>query len=184
MWIKAQPYTFLRRREGFGHRYILPCHAVDALEGSVLWKCEYQSAVAIVNVVFTYSPVIDMGGFDKSQTIHAVYIWSKRSERVRDISASFPARDIIYVWLFFHYSPDPLVLVAWKCTKLTSVVFLGHKYYQENLLAIARLRGSTLKLLVFAKNDITSEYESWHRVQSIVQVSISILVADKYFLYP
>ncbi|XP_067207460.1 F-box only protein 33 isoform X2 [Linepithema humile] len=59
-------------------------------------------------------------------------------------------------------SPDPLVLVAWKCTKLTSMVFLGHKYYQENLLAIARLRGSTLKLLVFAKSNISSEYASWN----------------------
>ncbi|KYM95761.1 F-box only protein 33 [Cyphomyrmex costatus] len=55
------------------------------------------------------------------------------------------------------HSPDPLVLVAWKCNKLMKMVFLGHKYYQENLLAIARLRGNTLKLLVFAKNDITSE---------------------------
>lgn len=69
-------------------------------------------------------------------------------------------------------SPDPMVLVAWKCTKLTKMVFLGHKYYQENLLAIARLRGSTLKLLVFAKSDITSENESWHKAENITHVSI------------
>ncbi|XP_011139498.1 F-box only protein 33 isoform X2 [Harpegnathos saltator] len=64
-------------------------------------------------------------------------------------------------------SPDPLVLAAWKCTKLTKIVFLGHKYYQENLLAIARLRGSTLQVLAFAKSDITSENESWHKTESI-----------------
>ncbi|KAL6263303.1 hypothetical protein P5V15_006101 [Pogonomyrmex californicus] len=63
--------------------------------------------------------------------------------------------------------PDSLVLVAWKCSKLMKMVFLGHKYYQENLLAIARLRGSTLKLLVFAKSDITSEIESWFEAENI-----------------
>lgn len=51
------------------------------------------------------------------------------------------------------------------------MVFLGHKYYQENLLAIARLRGSTLKLLVFAKSDITSEFELWE-AEEIGRVSI------------
>jgi len=54
------------------------------------------------------------------------------------------------------------------------MVFLGHKYYQENLLAIARLRGSTLKLLVFAKSDITSEFELWlhNQAEEIRRVSI------------
>lgn len=53
------------------------------------------------------------------------------------------------------------------------MVFLGHKYYQENLLAIARLRGSTLKLLVFAKSDITSEAaELWLEAENIRRVSI------------
>lgn len=71
------------------------------------------------------------------------------------------------------------MLVAWKCTKLTKMVFLGHKYYQENLLAIARLRGSTLKLLVFAESDITSEFftsELWlpDQAENIRRVSIQI----------
>lgn len=64
-------------------------------------------------------------------------------------------------------SPDPLVFVAWKCSKLVELVFIGHKYYKENLLAIARLRGSTLKLLVFAESDIVSDSESWHKTETI-----------------
>lgn len=54
------------------------------------------------------------------------------------------------------------------------MVFLGHKYSEENLLAIARLRGSTLKLLVFAKSDITSEFELWlpEEVENIRRVSM------------
>ncbi|XP_076623713.1 F-box only protein 33 [Colletes latitarsis] len=64
-------------------------------------------------------------------------------------------------------SPDPLVFIAWKCTKLVEIVFIGHKYYQENLLAIARLRGCTLKSLVFAQRDIASYNESWHKAESI-----------------
>ncbi|GAB1865407.1 F-box only protein 33 [Camponotus japonicus] len=85
--------------------------------------------------------------------------WIDSIDRVKQMPATFDPND--------PNSPDPLVLVAWKCTKLTKVVFLGHKYYQENLLAIARLRGNTLKLLVFAKSDITSESKSWHTAESI-----------------
>ncbi|XP_076649282.1 F-box only protein 33 [Halictus rubicundus] len=64
-------------------------------------------------------------------------------------------------------SPDPLVFIAWKCTKLVEIVFIGHKYDQENLLAIARLRGSSLKSLVFAQRDMASNNESWHKAESI-----------------
>ncbi|CAL7944208.1 unnamed protein product [Xylocopa violacea] len=64
-------------------------------------------------------------------------------------------------------SPDPLVLVAWKCTKLVEIVFIGHKYHQENLLAIARLRGCSLKSLVFAQRYIASDDESWHKAETI-----------------
>lgn len=53
--------------------------------------------------------------------------------------------------------PDPLVLLAWTCSKLTELVFLGYKYFQGDLLAIARLRGSTMKRLEFAERDILIE---------------------------
>lgn len=85
--------------------------------------------------------------------------WIDSIDRKQRIPSTFDPND--------PNGPDSLVLVAWKCTKLTKMVFLGHKYYQENLLAIARLRGSTLKLLVFAKSDITSEVESWHEAENI-----------------
>ncbi|KAF3423071.1 hypothetical protein E2986_09938 [Frieseomelitta varia] len=65
------------------------------------------------------------------------------------------------------HSPDPLVLVAWKCTKLVELVFIGHNYHQENLLAIARLRGDSLKSLVFAQRFIASDTESWHKAETI-----------------
>ncbi|XP_003491682.1 F-box only protein 33 [Bombus impatiens] len=65
------------------------------------------------------------------------------------------------------HSPDPLVLVAWKCTKLVEIVFIGHRYHQENLLAIARLRGNTLKSLVFAQRFIATDVESWHKSETI-----------------
>ncbi|XP_017885879.1 F-box only protein 33 [Ceratina calcarata] len=66
-----------------------------------------------------------------------------------------------------HHSPDPLILIAWKCTKLVEIVYLGHKYQEENLLAIARLRGNSLKSLVFAQRFIVSDSESWHKAESI-----------------
>ncbi|XP_025831431.1 F-box only protein 33 isoform X2 [Agrilus planipennis] len=52
--------------------------------------------------------------------------------------------------------PDPLVMAAWLCTKLEEVVLLGYKYYEEDLVAIARLRGNTLKNLEVASEDIIS----------------------------
>ncbi|XP_014479540.1 PREDICTED: F-box only protein 33 [Dinoponera quadriceps] len=64
-------------------------------------------------------------------------------------------------------SPDPMVLIAWKCTKLSKIMFLGRKYYDENLLAIVRLRESNLKMLVIAKNDIT--FESYEKHESTMQ---------------
>lgn len=79
---------------------------------------------------------------------------------------------LINKWiLIFYCSPDPLVLVAWKCTKLVEIVLLGHKYHQENLLAIARLRGHSLKSLVFAQRFITSGIESWYKAETITHVS-------------
>ncbi|XP_024870381.1 F-box only protein 33 [Temnothorax curvispinosus] len=84
--------------------------------------------------------------------------WIDSIDRKQHMPSTFDSND--------PTSPDSLVLVAWKCTKLTKMVFLGHKYYQENLLAIARLRGSTLKLLVFAKSDITSDFELWRHNQA------------------
>lgn len=94
-----------------------------------------------------------------SQTLKSL-TWIDSIDHKQHIPSTFDPND--------PNGPDSLVLVAWKCTKLTKMVFLGHKYYQENLLAIARLRGSTLKLLVFAKSDITSETaELWLEAENI-----------------
>ena len=76
---------------------------------------------------------------------------------------------------FLYFSPDPLVFVAWKCTKLVEIVFIGHKYAQENLLAIARLRGNTLHRLEFAESDIGTE-ESWYEGENIMDVSFHIIL--------
>jgi len=42
---------------------------------------------------------------------------------------------------------DPFVMLAWKCCKLESLKILGYEFLDENLIAIARLRGSSLKHL-------------------------------------
>ncbi|XP_011165791.1 F-box only protein 33 [Solenopsis invicta] len=91
-----------------------------------------------------------------SQTLKSL-TWIDSIDRKQYIPSTYDRND--------PNSPDSLVLVAWKCTKLMKMVFLGHKYYQENLLAIARLRGNTLKLLVFAECDITAEL--WTEAENI-----------------
>lgn len=54
---------------------------------------------------------------------------------------------------------------------------MGHKYYEENLLAIARLRGYSLKLLAFPKNDIASDDEYWHKGDTITLVSLMLYIS-------
>ncbi|XP_043288983.1 F-box only protein 33 [Venturia canescens] len=57
-------------------------------------------------------------------------------------------------------SPDALVLIAWKCTCFRELIYIGHKYYPENMLAIARLRGKTLQKFEFAESDIIYDKDS------------------------
>ncbi|XP_068249543.1 F-box only protein 33 [Palaemon carinicauda] len=44
-------------------------------------------------------------------------------------------------------SPDPLVMLAWKCKNLQHLTLLGYGYAGSDVVAIARLRGSGLKEL-------------------------------------
>lgn len=56
--------------------------------------------------------------------------------------------------------PDPLVMAAWRCKQLEEIVLLGYKYYVDNLVAIARLRGHNLKTLQIAAQDILHDLEN------------------------
>lgn len=95
-------------------------------------------------------------------------VWIDSIDHTKDLPATFDPHE--------PNSPDPLVFVAWKCTKLVEMVFIGHKYAQENLLAIARLRESTLHRLVFSESDIASE-ESTYEAENIMEEIKEILGA-------
>lgn len=49
---------------------------------------------------------------------------------------------------------DPLVLLAWRCTKLALLAIHGYTVWAHNLIAIARLRGSNLKVLEVTEESI------------------------------
>lgn len=49
---------------------------------------------------------------------------------------------------------DPLVLLAWRCTKLCLLAIHGYTVWAHNLIAIARLRGSDLKVLEVTEESI------------------------------
>ncbi|EPQ13832.1 F-box only protein 33 [Myotis brandtii] len=49
---------------------------------------------------------------------------------------------------------DPLVLLAWRCTKLSLLAIHGYTVWAHNLIAIARLRGSNLKVLEVTEESI------------------------------
>lgn len=52
------------------------------------------------------------------------------------------------------HQPDPIVMIAWLCSKLEEIVLLGYKYHEEDLVAIARLRSDTLKVLEVGHKDV------------------------------
>ncbi|KAJ8916338.1 hypothetical protein NQ315_005033 [Exocentrus adspersus] len=60
----------------------------------------------------------------------------------------------VFVKPLFDESPDPFVLAAWLCKNLEEFVLYGYKYWEENLVAIGRLRGENLKKLEIAENDV------------------------------
>lgn len=57
-------------------------------------------------------------------------------------------------------TPDPFLFIAWLCKYLEEIVLYGYKYWEENLIAIARLRGDRLKKLEIAEDDILFYNES------------------------
>ncbi|KAJ1104366.1 hypothetical protein NDU88_001778 [Pleurodeles waltl] len=49
---------------------------------------------------------------------------------------------------------DPLVLLSWRCTRLSLLAIHGYTVWAHNLIAIARLRGSDLKVLEVTEDSI------------------------------
>ncbi|XP_069909831.1 F-box only protein 33 isoform X2 [Oryctolagus cuniculus] len=90
---------------------------------------------------------------------------------------------------------DPLVLLAWRCTKLSLLAVHGYTVWAHNLIAIARLRGSDLKVLEVTEESIDFDQgeladqdvdpvhnlieqvslglgQSWHAVMDIESLSV------------
>lgn len=57
---------------------------------------------------------------------------------------------------FFYLTTDqdPLVMMAWRCSKLEEIVLHGYLLDVHNLVGIARLRGENLKRFEVAKIDL------------------------------
>ncbi|KAH0551261.1 F-box only protein 33 [Cotesia glomerata] len=75
--------------------------------------------------------------------------------------------------------PDGLVMLAWRCINLKELVFIGHKYYHTNLLAIARLRGHNLQRFEFAEHDIQEDYMSNYKYKE-VRSEINSILGDNW----
>ncbi|XP_061600503.1 F-box only protein 33 [Cololabis saira] len=56
--------------------------------------------------------------------------------------------------LSFNRNEDPLVLLAWRCTQLVVLVIHGYTVWSHNLVAISRLRGSSLRILTVSEESI------------------------------
>lgn len=56
--------------------------------------------------------------------------------------------------LSINRNEDPLVLLAWRCTVLAVLVIHGYTVWSHNLVAISRLRGSSLRLLTVSEESI------------------------------
>lgn len=56
--------------------------------------------------------------------------------------------------LSINRNEDPLVLLAWRCTQLAVLVIHGYTVWSHNLVAISRLRGSSLRVLTVSEESI------------------------------
>ncbi|XP_056151921.1 F-box only protein 33 [Lampris incognitus] len=56
--------------------------------------------------------------------------------------------------LSVNRNEDPLVLLAWRCTRLSVLVIHGYTVWSHNLVAISRLRGSSLSFLAVSAESI------------------------------
>ncbi|XP_035599140.1 F-box only protein 33-like [Oncorhynchus keta] len=56
--------------------------------------------------------------------------------------------------LGINRNEDPLVLLAWRCVHLSVLVIHGYTVWSHNLVAISRLRGSSLKVLAVSEESI------------------------------
>ncbi|KAG7511168.1 F-box only protein 33 [Solea senegalensis] len=56
--------------------------------------------------------------------------------------------------LSVNRNEDPLVLLAWRCTRLAVLVIHGYTVWSHNLVAISRLRGSSLRVLGVSEESI------------------------------
>ncbi|XP_052001089.1 F-box only protein 33 [Xyrauchen texanus] len=56
--------------------------------------------------------------------------------------------------LSVNRNEDPLVLLAWRCVHLAVLIIHGYTVWSHNLVAISRLRGSSLKVLEVSEESI------------------------------
>ncbi|KAK7081412.1 A Receptor for Ubiquitination Targets [Halocaridina rubra] len=54
-------------------------------------------------------------------------------------------------------SPDPLVMLSWKCKNLQHLTLLGYGYAGSDVVAIARLRGTGLKELLIPEDCLEAD---------------------------
>lgn len=67
--------------------------------------------------------------------------------------------------------PDPLVMAAWLCPKLEEVVLLGYKYFEEDLVGVARLCDNKLRRLEVADQDLIYSHEVYRGLTDSKEVS-------------
>ncbi|XP_034944070.1 F-box only protein 33 [Chelonus insularis] len=79
-------------------------------------------------------------------------------------------------------NPDGLVFIAWRCFRLEELVYIGHKYFPQNMLAIARLRGDTLQKCEFSENDMMNESDTSYKLEEIYR-EINKILGAKWKIY-
>lgn len=104
--------------------------------------------------------------------LHRIPTWY--SETFRSLvwidSQCYDESDASYVFIgqgagLETVAPDPLVMIAWLCMKLEEIALIGYKYFVEDLIAIARLRSDTLKVLEVADADVvySQDYNAFYK---------------------
>ncbi|XP_077988918.1 F-box only protein 33-like [Glandiceps talaboti] len=109
---------------------------------------------------------IDFVSTYHSKTLEAVYL-HEHIDTDEPPSLLFPDNEGV---------EDPMVMLAWRCYKVSCLSIIGYEVMDENLIAIARLRGPKLKVLEVHSDYIVDQMtgENGATEEVVTQISHSL----------
>ncbi|XP_041373352.1 F-box only protein 33-like [Gigantopelta aegis] len=125
-------------------------HSNDTLRVTLNLVHSYDGVSALLDILRPSMPLAHFRQFFCAQVSLAAvtFLWSHHCDTLRTVHIVDGLVDSAPgVYSELSQDPDPFVMMAWRCPKLEHLTVIGYEVAEENIVAIARLRGDTLKTL-------------------------------------